>query len=450
MTIVLGLGVSGKGAAEFLLKQGREVIGFDDRLEDLKEGGKSLSLSGLTLCSDPQEINWDLIQEVVVSPGVSPLHVIYQEGIKRGIKVIGEVELALPYLHRPLIGVTGTNGKTTVVLLVEHVLNASGIKARAIGNVGTSLCHYLNQTQKVLNGVEEQVLVVEVSSYQLETMNTPCFEIGALLNLSPDHLDRYQGMKEYAEAKFQIQRCIRQGGQFLIGKKVAADWKELIDFPRYQVFGWGDREGLWTDGKKIYDQEVVESLLPEQWEEMGRHDLENVVAAWGLVRPFKVKGEVFCDALARFQKPHHRIEFVKNIEGVLFYDDSKGTNVDAVIQAVDAMKGPVILIAGGVDKGASYLPWKRCLSGKVKKMIVLGQAAQKIIQELGKDFSIIHVETLASSVEMGYALASEGDCVLLSPGCSSYDMFCDYTHRGKEFQRCVHLLEKSPFLRRRA
>ena len=193
------------------------------------------------------------------------------------------------------------------------------------------------------------------------------------------------------------------------------------------------------DDTAVLYREKIEFILPLRYREMGRHDKENVLAAWAMCRPFSVSNEEFCDALETFQKPHHRIEFICEIEGVSYFDDSKGTNIDAVIKAVEGMKGPVILIAGGVDKGASYLLWKEQFLGKVKQIIAIGAAAPKIYRELHPYFNIKIVDSIHAAVETAADIARKGDCVLLSPGCSSYDMFCNYIHRGQEFQRCVNL-----------
>ena len=367
------------------------------------------------ICVQQEEvpIDWAQVERVVVSPGISPKHPIYSEALGRGIPVVGEAELALPFFTKPLVAVTGTNGKTTVAFLVEHILNASGIKAKALGNVGTALCHQL------LHPKEEEAFVVELSSYQLETMVTPVFDAGVLLNVTPDHLDRYEGMEQYAAVKCRLQQVVKKGAPFFVHSRVAAEWGSVL-----------------TPGFQVYDQQ---GGLPE---EMAKHDRENTLAALALCEALGVSTEMGRRALPTFCKPAHRIEFVREIGGVSFYDDSKGTNIDAVIQAVMAMKGAVILIVGGVDKGASYLPWKEAFAGKVKQMIAIGQAASKVEEELHPYFKIKRAETLLLAVESAARDAAEGDCVLLSPGCSSFDMFRDYKHRGEEFQRIVNKLRR--------
>jgi UDP-N-acetylmuramoylalanine--D-glutamate ligase len=423
MTLVLGLGSSGLAAAEFLLQQAVCVVGVDgDRgLLASCPSIHRLKACGLQVQHDSEFIDWSCIERLVVSPGIPRTHAIYCSALEKGIAVMGEVELALPYVDKPLVAVTGTNGKTTVALLVEHVLNAAGIKAKALGNVGTPLCSYL------MGSRDEQALVVELSSYQLETMHTPVFDAAVLLNITPDHLDRYVDMEDYARAKCRLQHLLKGNAPFFVEQRVFLGFGSLLTARSVCVFGVGGPCG-----------EKMERIVPLDYRERGGHEWENALAAWLLCQPFFISKEQFCHCLATFQKPPHRVQYVCEREGVLFYDDSKGTNLDAVIQAVRTMKGPVILIAGGVDKGASYLLWKEPFAGKVKKILAIGEAAPKIYGELHPHFNVKCVETLPLAVQEAVADAQRGDAVLLSPGCSSFDMFRDYAHRGEEFQRCVN------------
>ncbi len=407
-TVVLGLGISGKAAAALLLKGGKQVLGVDSQPESVAPS------QGMRVQSDRDEIDWSAVERLVVSPGISPHHPIYAEALKRKVPILGEAELALPQLKKPLLAITGTNGKTTVARLVEHVLNASGFNAKAVGNVGSPLCSY------VMNDEGIDVFVVELSSFQLETMHSPVFDAGVLLNITPDHLDRYANMEEYAQAKCRLRQCMKEGAPLFVHQQVVDAFGHLLS--------------KW---------EKIEHISPIGYRERGSHDIdiENALAAWSLCRTQGVKWEQFCSALETFRKPPHRIEFVRTVNGVDYYDDSKGTNIDAVIQAVKAMTGPVVLIAGGVDKGSSYLPWKEQLAERILKIVAIGEAAQKIASELGPYFEVQLADSLEAAVHAAAQSAASGSCVLLSPGCSSYDMFRDYAHRGQEFQRCVQSLE---------
>lgn len=431
VTLVLGLKKSGLAAAEFLLRQNCLVLGIDcdcSLLQTCPEIQRCKSL-GLFVQHDSDPVDWSRVDRLVVSPGVSPKHLLYKGARENGILITGEVELALSHFRGKLLAVTGTNGKTTVTLLTEHILRTAGIKARALGNVGTPLCKYL------LNPCDAEVFVIELSSYQLETMHTPVFDAAALLNITPDHLERYESMEEYIQAKCHLQHLMKPGASFFVQKQVASYLKNV------QTFGFEKECDLWTDQIVMTYREKVECILPLNYREMGKHDCENAMAAWALCCSFSISKQQFSSAFSSFKKPSHRVEFIRNVGGVSFYDDSKGTNIDAVVQAVRTMKGPVILIAGGVDKGASYMLWKEHFLGKVKQIVAIGQAAPKIYSELHPYFTIKLADTLEAAVQVAAIDAESGDSVLLSPGCSSFDMFQDYAHRGAEFQRNVNIIK---------
>lgn len=418
-TLILGLGKSGRAAAELLLLHHQNVVAFDDYSSSLEEV-ICLEKKGLKCISDPRAICWEEINQCVISPGIDPRHEIYTLAKDRGISIVTEVELALPFISVPLIAVTGTNGKTTVTLLIEHVLNTNGICAKAIGNVGVPLCAYVLAPEKA------DVLVVELSSFQLETLHSSVFDQAIILNITPDHLDRYSDMQAYARAKLCLQHCIKEHGSLFVHEKVAEQFGFLLQKKEYQTFSLHQK-----------DIEYFPSLL---YRECAEHEKENTLAAWTLCKSFDISNAQFTRALATFCKPPHRLEYVDSIDGVDYYDDSKGTNIDAVICAVRTMKGKVILIAGGVDKRSAYAVWKEPFLGKVKQVIAIGLAAKKIEEELHPFIPVICTDSMRSAVVMAKGLAKEKESVLLSPGCASFDMFCDYAHRGKEFQYQVRLL----------
>jgi UDP-N-acetylmuramoylalanine--D-glutamate ligase len=432
---VLGLGVSGLAAVEFLQRQGYRVSGADRKLPASNDPKfQKVSRQGLTVFFDQAKIDLKGFALFVLSPGISPEHPLVLQAKKLGIEIVGEAELALREIHQPAVAVTGTNGKTTVTLLVAHILNSAGIKARALGNVGDPLTAY------ALNPDPSEVLVVELSSYQLETLTAPVFDAAVLLNVTPDHLDRYGTMSLYAQAKCRLQHCVKERGLFFVQTQAVEMCREWL-FDRVETMGDDPKSVLWTDKVVAKYCGNVEYFLPDHYRNLGLHESVNALAAWGLCKPFGITVDQFIAALKTFHKPAHRIEYVGDIEGVQFFDDSKGTNIDAVIHAVEAMKGPVVLIVGGVDKGASYHPWKEHFQGKVKRLVAIGQAAQKIDRELSSTFALDHAGSMREAVQLAKAHAAAGDCVLLSPGCSSFDMFADYTHRGEEFKRAVLTLK---------
>lgn len=441
--LVIGLGISGLAAAELLLRDGYRVIGVDRHSKNLVQTPAAARLVELGMrILDENEVedvgDFDIL---VVSPGISPEHALYKEACKRGIEIIGEAQLALRRSRQPCIGITGTNGKTTVTYLVEHILKSSGKKAKALGNIGLSLAGYF------LAPDPEEIIVAELSSYQLETLNAPVINAGVILNITPDHLDRYSSMHDYARAKCRLQLCMKPGSPLYVHAAAAREYADLLPRNRLMTFGCDPEALFFTDceraGKKNEKGEMhLEYSLPNFYHGLGIHDSENALAAWLLTQSFGVTVEQFLSALTTFRKPAHRIEHVANISGVDYYDDSKGTNIDAVIKAVNAMQGEVILLAGGVDKGASYGLWQSSFAGKVKHIFAFGQAREKIAQETGPFCRVEIVSDLQQAVERASAVAQKGECVLLSPGCASFDMFRDYAHRGEEFRRYVLHIQK--------
>ena len=422
----MGMGKSGQAAYHFLQAQGHNPVGTDANLNLLNK----LQEEGLTVSPSPQV---ELFDQIVLSPGIPLTHELSLQAKKLGKEIIGEAELGLRSLNQKVVGITGTNGKTTVTLLIEHILKESGQKAIALGNVGHPFTGYC------LRPDPEEIVIAELSSYQLETLTSKVLDIGIVLNITPDHLDRYSSMEEYAASKSLIQNCMRSQSVLYINSEILKEFGRLFKEP-YRTFGTLSDAYLWTDKRVVKQLERVEFLLPDVYSQMGAHDSENVLAAWAVCKELGVDKEAFLSALATFKKPAHRIEFVKEIGGVFYFDDSKGTNIDATIKAVDAMSGAVILIAGGVDKGASYKIWKEKFAGKVRMIFAIGEAAGKIKQELLSDIIVHVVSSLEEAVEKAGKCARAGESVLLSPGCSSFDMFRDYTHRGEEFKRYVQML----------
>lgn len=383
--LVIGLGISGKSAAHFLKEKGFDVFTTD------RDPSKAIEYPFL----ENPGVDFDL---AVLSPGVPPTNPIVEKLVKANVEVIGEIELACRYIKQPMIGITGSNGKTTTTLLVTHVLNHCGIDAVAMGNVGIPLTSLKN---------EKAVIVCELSSYQLETLQAKCLDQAAILNITPNHLDRYKVMEKYAEAKFLIQNNLKERGSLLIHEHILKDFGNRIT-AKLRVFC--TREN---------------------------HNLENMDAAFKLCETFGITREVFDQAAKSFQKPPHRIQYVTDIKGIKFFDDSKGTSVHATLRAVESMQGPVILIAGGVDKGYPYTDWISPFKKKVKKIIAIGEAAPKIENDLKGHIEVMLVKSLEEATAKSFQEALDGDNVLLSPGCASTDMFKDYSERGLAFQKAV-------------
>ena len=395
-TLVLGYGISGQGAANLLKAQGKEFIALDRVAKDEVE-------------LDRSDYPLENIDQIILSPGISKNHPIIQRAATMGIEVVGEIEYAFRSMQNRAIGVTGTNGKTTVTLLTTEFLNQSGIPARAVGNVGEPLSAALLKVRP------DEILVIELSSYQLETVRSKKLSAAAYLNLTPDHLDRYGNMREYAKAKAKIQDCLVDEGQFFLSEDVFNDYPDLFFQRPFKMLKKVDAE---------LDLDSIRLGLPEE---------ENRTIAFQLASVFGAQN----NEIKTFRKPKHRIEWVAEIDQVIYLDDSKGTNIDAVVYALKRLPGPIILLAGGVDKGASYAPWTALLKEKVRHMVVYGSAAEKMELELKESVSLMRKEKFADAARLAKSLASKGDIVLLSPGCSSFDQFQNYEKRGEAFQEIM-------------
>lgn len=430
--LVIGLGLSGCASARFLLRRGAKVIGYDQKTA-LDPEAEALCKQGMVFVCDLEKISLKDIDFAILSPGISLTHSLCVALQNEGVEIVGEVEFACRFLKHKAIGITGTNGKTTVTLLVTHVLNSAGIKAKAVGNVGVPI------TTALMESGETDVFVLELSSYQLETLHTPILDCAAVLNITPDHLDRHGDMLSYARAKMRIASIMKPEGKLYVNMVTKENFQSLMpESDAIQSFGYEPTCEVYTDCTHVYQGGKRQFTLPMLFSGKSNHDAENIMAAYALCAALGVSGNGFEQALKSFQKPAHRIEFVVNKEGVSYYNDSKGTNIDAVIQAVNTMSGPVVLIAGGVDKGASYIPWKRAFNGKVKNICAIGQSARKIHDELSDEIPVEIFSTLEDAVVYASSIAIEGDSILLSPGGSSFDMFKNYEDRGDTFKEIVN------------
>ncbi len=385
--LIIGFGISGKASSALLESRGIAWTAVD-------KNGPIFDSADFDLAG---------ISQVILSPGIPQSHPLVCKAMDAGLEVVGEIELALRLIENRCVGVTGSNGKTTTCSLITHVLNACGMKAKAVGNIGSALSSYL------VNADRNEILVIELSSFQLETLHARKLELGVILNITPNHLDRHASMYEYAEAKSGLQRCVN--GSLFISGQVERDWGHL--FCDAQLFE--------SDGE-----------IPDEFACLG---VQNVMAAEKVCAHFEISRENFLSALPSFKKPLHRMEFLGEKNGLIYYNDSKATSVEAVIHGVSLLKGHGVLIAGGVHKGASYQPWIRAFAGKVKTIVAFGASAAKMEEELGAYFSFKRVDVLEEASDFAASVAEKGEFVLLSPGCSSYDQFKNYEHRGDAFRK---------------
>lgn len=414
---ILGLGISGKAALRFLSQKGIQVVVHDDELNP--------SIA---------DVDFKEFDAFVPSPGVPHSHPLYQKALASGIEIVGEAELGLRELkEQKCIGVTGTNGKTTVVKLIEHALNQSGLQAKSLGNVGNSLVEYAQYKEP------QDIVIAELSSYQLESMKSQVLDYALILNISPNHLDRHLTFEEYVQAKCTIEKSLKEKGQFYVHEDVSLQFGRYFD-RKPITFGTSDAADYYTDKHVVKKGKDNLYFLPENYKKKGMHESENALAAWMILQDF-ISVKQFIDALSTFSKPPHRIEFVATINDVTYFNDSKSTNTDSVIKAINAMEGPVILIAGGKDKNISFKPLNG-VKDKVRKILAIGSNKDKIQEELQEEFRIEKLSSLEEAVYRASHIAEAGDYVLLSPGSSSFDMFRDYAHRGEEYKHYVHHLQE--------
>jgi|694.fasta_scaffold07759_16 UDP-N-acetylmuramoylalanine--D-glutamate ligase len=433
--LILGLGLSGRAAAKYVIARGGKVCAVDNNQELLNENQEieALRRRGVR-CLHDTNLRVGDFQKLIVSPGIPQTHPLYQQALTFGVEILGEMELALRALENPCLAITGSNGKTTTTLLVEHVLNFVGIKARSAGNIGLPLTAIIDTLPK------EEVIVLELSSWQLETLRTAAIDAAVVLNITPNHLDRHLTIENYAKAKLNLRHCLKSGKTLYMGEDCFDHFNYLIEKTAIKTFGYSSQSHIYCDRTNVYHEGKIQFGVPSIYQGKKSHDVENMMAAFALCMEIGVTGEQFASALPTFKKPPHRIEFVRNIGGVSYYNDSKGTSLDAVVKAVESMDGPSILIAGGVHKGAAYTPWLTAFDGKVRHICAIGQAAEKIRSDLGIKIAVDVFETLEEALVQASSLARNGENVLLSPGCSSYDMFKSYEHRGDEFKRLVETL----------
>jgi UDP-N-acetylmuramoylalanine--D-glutamate ligase len=441
-TVVMGAGRSGLAAARFLALQGHPVVLTDRRPGPDADLEVDLAKRGIPgVWGDHPFVLLEDCDELVVSPGVPRSAPFVAEASARGIRIVGEVELA----HRAvrerkdgtrILAVTGTNGKSTTTDLVAHLLKASGIPAVACGNLGTPM---IEAVQVAAAGT---VLAVELSSYQLESVQAFHAEGAAFLNLTPDHLARHGSMESYRDTKLRIFE--RQGPADLRVVPAAHPewWQEAPGGGRTARFGWSVCEA-WCDAQGVLRLQGESLVNRTDLRIPGDHNVENALAASLLAEHGGASIQGIRAGLQSYPGLAHRIAFCGERGGVKAYNDSKGTNVDATLTAIHALPGPLLLLLGGTDKGASYRPLREALAGKLRRLIFLGEAIPQLRQDLG-DLPHEVVPAFDDAVRAAFSLAQPGDQVLLSPACASFDQFDNFEQRGERFQELVGAWATTP------
>lgn len=427
---VIGMGLSGIASLKWLYKQGYHCIAYDDRLEHLQQDVVLAHSEKQVYLIEDLDLNQ--CRQIIYSPGVPLTHPVLQKAKSFNCELIGEIELAARAIQKPCIGITGTNGKTTVTSLIAHVFQYANLKAKAVGNIGKPF------TEAILED-EFDYYIVELSSYQLEALQTPFLDYGIILNITPDHLDRYQDFQAYSQAKFRMQSLIKLSGKCIVSTQVKQDFPHLLSQKDLILFGPGgdyvlQDETIYYRRKRLYLEEGIETFNPIF--------LENILAAWAVCEQWGISREVFAQAIRSYKKPSHRMEHVYDIQGITFINDSKSTNLMSVAKAVEALKGDVYLICGGVDKGFDYSKWIPYFTRNIKGIFAIGEAQDTIKNALKDAFKVHLCDTLEVATKRAYHIAKTGDTVLLSPGCSSFDQFKNFEHRGESFKTLVFDLQK--------
>lgn len=439
--LVVGLARTGIGVIRFLAQQRARIVATDVRSADELEEYIS-TLKGLSIETELGEhrietfLHADLI---VVSPGVPSNIEPLEAARSKGIKVISEIELACRFIQDPIIGITGTNGKTTTTVLLGNILREANKNVFVGGNVGNPLINCAGQDKR-------DYVVAEISSFQLEGIESFRPHIALILNITEDHLDRYSDFDEYITAKFRLflnQRhsdfAILNADDDIINQhnsEIKAQKRYFSLTSPMKVGGFFDRNAL------IYRDSSgdVERFELTKVSLRGIHNIENMLAAIVTAKICSCPKEAIQMVLEDFKGLPHRLEFVRELDGVNFYNDSKGTNVGAVVKSLRSFREPVILIAGGKDKGGDYSPLNGVIAERVKRLVLIGEVRSRMAKTLGTSAPTTMADTLEEAVHKAFDESKEGDVVLLSPACSSFDMFRDYEERGTVFKEIVNQL----------
>lgn len=444
--LVVGTGISGIAATQLILEERGKVILYDG----YKEANKEEILSRFTKNLPHEIIIGELPTEkmqsldlVVISPGVPTDIPMVEELRQRQIPIWGEVELAYHFSKGSIVGITGTNGKTTTTALVGQIMKTHYSSVYVVGNIG------IPYTQMVRDTRIDSVTVAEMSSFQLETIHDFRPNVSAILNISPDHLNRHHTMEAYIEAKLNICRnqtsddtlvlnyddlILREVGSTTSAKVLYFSSNHILDSGVYLA---GDRI--------IFEKDNIKTLVchTSELKLLGVHNYENVMAGIAIGISMNVPMERIIEGITSFEAVEHRIEYVDEINGVKYYNDSKGTNPDAAIKGIQAMVTPTLLIGGGYDKDSDYEEWIKAFEHKVKHLVLIGQTREKIAKiakELGFK-EVILADSLQDAVMICHNLAVTGDSVLLSPACASWGMFKNYEERGNMFKELVKQLK---------
>ncbi|MBF0377398.1 MAG: UDP-N-acetylmuramoyl-L-alanine--D-glutamate ligase [Desulfamplus sp.] len=473
--LVVGLGRSGISAATFFKKHGFQIVATDINPAQ-KENPKIIELEALGIKTEIGFHNietFENAQLIVVSPGIALDGEHFKRAIKRGVSIRGEFDIAAEYIKEPIVAITGTNGKTTVTTLISEMLKCSGLKVFTGGNIGTPLIEYLDQDDKSateefskfitaspdpnnppdpkgitnirlnpLNSRNYDVVVAEVSSFQLDTAQNFCPNVAVLLNITEDHLNRYPNFNAYEDSKWSIFANQNEKCHAIINSNIDNSKDRVASMKlKSKITYFGSSDKLFLDEKKL-------SKLK------GKHNQENIEASIIAALSAGASMEGIETALKNFNGLPHRIQYVATINGVDFYNDSKGTNTDATARAVEAFdrkdsfaiepfEKTTILIMGGQDKNMDFSVLREWVQDRIKKVVLMGETKDKIYKALYGSCDMIFADNMESAVRLSFDHAKSGDTVLLSPACASFDMYGNYAERGEDFIKQVNKLYSS-------
>jgi UDP-N-acetylmuramoylalanine--D-glutamate ligase len=440
--LVVGLARTGVATALFCAARGALVTATESRTEaEIGENIPLLRNAGVMLELGGHQEKTFLHQDLIVpSPGVPADFPLLLAAKANGVTIWSEIELAYRFLHGTLIGITGSNGKTTTTALVEHILRTAAFPTTLAGNIGTPLISCVENTKR------NTITVVELSSFQLELIETFRPNISLFLNLTPDHLDRHRSMDVYGAAKARIFENQTEEDAAILNADDHAVTPYAPARPRVYWFSRKQRvaEGAYLHGDDImFRHEGAEETVLTRGEIplVGAHNIENVLAAVAAARLAGATAQAVAKGIRSFAGVEHRLEFVAEVNGVCYYNDSKATNVDATLKALDAFPGRILIILGGKDKGSDYTVLQNPLREKAILALLIGAASEKIEKQIAGSVAIERAGTLEHAIEIASHAARPGDVVLLAPACASFDQFENYEHRGRVFKDLVRRLQ---------
>ena len=446
---VVGAGRSGVGISKLLASRGNKVLLYDESSEEkLKYFDKeSLNKTGVDLCFgkwDDKALNCDVM---VKSPGVPPGSEIVLKAKALGVKIVSEIEAAYWYCPCPVIAVTGTNGKTTTTVLTGEIFRSAGIDTKVCGNVGVAFSEVIDDLKK------DSVVILEVSSYQLNDIEEFKPAVGVIMNITPDHLEWHGGFDNYLNAKLRISRNMDSESLMIINYDDTT-LRDSVKGLKATMAYFGLTEDTFTncgqgaygkDGKMYYFNKSLniheELMETSEINIRGKHNFYNSLAAAISARAFGIKNEVISMTLMTFPGVEHRIEFTRELNGVKFFNDSKATNIESMKVALEAFDGNLVLILGGREKGNDYSVVDELVKEKVKTIIAVGESKAKISGHFGNFMKTIEADNMEDAVAKALSASVSGDSILLSPACKSFDMFDSFEHRGEVFKKIVNALK---------